>query len=59
MNMFVVTLHFLAGLIVPDVPFEETEILRKEAVKYNIELVISLSHNGCVDYLNHLLVFMF
>ncbi|XP_022155957.1 tryptophan synthase alpha chain-like [Momordica charantia] len=28
------------GLIVPDVPFEETEILRKEAVKYNIELVL-------------------
>ncbi|XP_038906368.1 tryptophan synthase alpha chain-like [Benincasa hispida] len=28
------------GLVVPDVPLEETEILRKEAVKYNIELVL-------------------
>ena len=29
----------LAGLVVPDVPLEETEILRKEAVKNKIELV--------------------
>ncbi|XP_023554754.1 tryptophan synthase alpha chain-like isoform X3 [Cucurbita pepo subsp. pepo] len=29
------------GLVVPDVPLEETEILRKEAVKYNIELAKS------------------
>ncbi|KAK9747696.1 hypothetical protein RND81_02G009300 [Saponaria officinalis] len=28
------------GLIVPDVPLEETEALRKEAVKYGIELVL-------------------
>lgn len=28
------------GLVVPDVPLEETETLRKEAVKYNIELVL-------------------
>lgn len=28
------------GLVVPDVPLEETEILRKEAVKHNIELVL-------------------
>lgn len=28
------------GLVVPDVPLEETEILRKEAVKYKIELVL-------------------
>ncbi|KAK2970196.1 hypothetical protein RJ640_019664 [Escallonia rubra] len=28
------------GLVVPDVPLEETEILRKEAVKNNIELVL-------------------
>lgn len=53
------TFHFLTGLVVPDVPLEETEILRKEAVKYNIELVISFSRNGCIDYLNHLLVFRF
>ena len=38
--MFVVILHFLAGLVVPDVPLEETAVLREEAVKYNIELVI-------------------
>ncbi|GMH02381.1 hypothetical protein Nepgr_004220 [Nepenthes gracilis] len=28
------------GLVVPDVPLEETELLRKEAVKNNIELVL-------------------
>ncbi|PKI63961.1 hypothetical protein CRG98_015637 [Punica granatum] len=28
------------GLVVPDVPLEETELLRKEAVKYKIELVL-------------------
>lgn len=28
------------GLVVPDVPLEETEILRKEALKYGIELVL-------------------
>ncbi|XP_030442790.2 tryptophan synthase alpha chain [Syzygium oleosum] len=28
------------GLVVPDVPLEETEILRKEALKYKIELVL-------------------
>ncbi|XP_010923488.1 tryptophan synthase alpha chain [Elaeis guineensis] len=28
------------GLVVPDVPLEETEILRSEAVKHNIELVL-------------------
>nr|GMD27945.1 tryptophan synthase alpha chain-like [Ipomoea batatas] len=28
------------GLVVPDVPLEETEILRKEASKKNIELVL-------------------
>jgi hypothetical protein len=31
--------HLLAGLVVPDVPLEETEILRKEAKKNGIELV--------------------
>jgi tryptophan synthase alpha chain len=31
--------HLLAGLVVPDVPLEETEILRKEATKNGIELV--------------------
>lgn len=28
-----------AGLVVPDVPLEETDNLRKEALKKNIELV--------------------
>ncbi|KAL9248499.1 Tryptophan synthase alpha chain-like protein [Drosera capensis] len=28
------------GLVVPDVPLEETEVLRKEALKNNIELVL-------------------
>ncbi|KAG7018173.1 Tryptophan synthase alpha chain, partial [Cucurbita argyrosperma subsp. argyrosperma] len=28
------------GLVVPDVPLEETAVLREEAVKYNIELVL-------------------
>nr|ACJ02767.1 indole-3-glycerol phosphate lyase IGL1 [Aphelandra squarrosa] len=28
------------GIIVPDVPLEETELLRNEAVKYNIEMVL-------------------
>lgn len=52
-NMFVYCahIHFLAGLVVPDVPLEETEVLRKEAVKHNIELVISFSHNGCIYHL--------
>ncbi|PRQ54759.1 putative lyase [Rosa chinensis] len=31
---------YVRGLVVPDVPFEETQILRKEAVKNNIELVL-------------------
>ncbi|KAL9676494.1 hypothetical protein QQ045_004708 [Rhodiola kirilowii] len=30
----------IQGLVVPDVPLEETEALRKEAVKHNIELVL-------------------
>lgn len=30
---------FFSGLVVPDVPLEETEILRKEAISNNIELV--------------------
>lgn len=34
--------HLFVGLVVPDVPLEETEILRKEAVKHNIELVCFL-----------------
>ncbi|CAN1766317.1 Tryptophan synthase alpha chain, partial [Linum perenne] len=29
-----------AGLVVPDVPLEETELLRTEAVKHGIELVL-------------------
>lgn len=32
-----------AGLVVPDVPLEETEILRSEASKHGIELVPFLS----------------
>jgi hypothetical protein len=28
-----------SGLVVPDVPLEETEILRSEAAKHGIELV--------------------
>ncbi|KAI3900843.1 hypothetical protein MKW92_051812 [Papaver armeniacum] len=31
---------FIPGIVVPDVPLEETEILRKEARKNNIELVL-------------------
>lgn len=31
--------HCFAGLVVPDVPLEETEVLRKEAAKNGIELV--------------------
>lgn len=31
--------HSFAGLVVPDVPLEETEVLRKEAAKSGIELV--------------------
>lgn len=31
--------HLFAGLVVPDVPLEETEILRREASKHGIELV--------------------
>lgn len=31
--------NFFSGLVVPDVPLEETEILRKEALKNKIELV--------------------
>lgn len=38
MTSFVIPSLFV-GLVVPDVPLEETEILRKEALKNNIELV--------------------
>ncbi|XP_047259661.1 tryptophan synthase alpha chain, chloroplastic-like [Capsicum annuum] len=31
---------FFSGLVVPDVPLEETEMLRKEAARHNIELVL-------------------
>ncbi|MCL7025725.1 hypothetical protein MKW94_019007 [Papaver nudicaule] len=31
---------FFSGLVVPDVPLEETAILREEALKNNIELVL-------------------
>lgn len=34
--------HFFSGLVVPDVPLEETEILRMESIKNNIELVCCL-----------------
>ncbi|CAI0434253.1 unnamed protein product [Linum tenue] len=34
------------GLVVPDVPLEETELLRKEALKNNIELVSSIGVTG-------------
>lgn len=34
--------NLFAGLVVPDVPLEETESLRKEAIKHNIELVCLL-----------------
>ena len=33
------TSTLLSGLVVPDVPLEETEILRMESSKNNIELV--------------------
>ena len=32
-----------AGLVVPDVPLEETELLRNEALKNKIELVSVIS----------------
>lgn len=35
---------FISGLVVPDVPLEETEILRMESAKKNIELVCCLLH---------------
>lgn len=38
-NLVCAILLFFPGLVVPDVPLEETEILRKEALKYKIELV--------------------
>ncbi|KAM1032100.1 hypothetical protein ACFX2I_035709 [Malus domestica] len=37
------------GLVVPDVPLEETEILRKEAVKNNIELVLLTTPTTPID----------
>ncbi|KAI5315869.1 hypothetical protein PRUPE_8G232700 [Prunus persica] len=37
------------GLVVPDVPLEETEILRKEAVKHNIELVLLTTPTTPID----------
>lgn len=49
-------LHSFSGLIVPEVPLEETELLRKEAVKNNIELVcLSLRLSICLFFL---LIFM-
>lgn len=38
---------FFSGLVVPDVPLEETEMLRKEAARHNIELV-----SFCAKYLS-------
>ncbi|KAM5560514.1 tryptophan synthase alpha chain-like [Rosa sericea] len=38
--MFTISQAGVRGLVVPDVPFEETQILRKEAAKNNIELVL-------------------
>ena len=35
--------YYVAGLVVPDVPLEETDILRSEAAKNNLELVGPLS----------------
>jgi tryptophan synthase alpha subunit len=35
--------YCVAGLVVPDVPLEETNILRSEAAKNNLELVGPLS----------------
>jgi hypothetical protein len=37
-------IHYIAGLVVPDVPLEETDILRSEASKNNLELVKPLSN---------------
>lgn len=49
-----------AGLVVPDVPLEETEILRSEATKHGIELVwfclsAFFSHHAGLHLLNWLL----
>ncbi|KAL6138927.1 hypothetical protein ACLB2K_064206 [Fragaria x ananassa] len=38
--MFTISQAGVRGLLVPDIPFEETEILRKEAANYNVELVL-------------------
>lgn len=35
---------YVAGLVVPDVPLEETASLRNEAIVHNIELVGPHSH---------------
>jgi tryptophan synthase alpha subunit len=41
----VVDLHFVCvGLVVPDLPLEETTLLRSEATMHNIELVGPHSH---------------
>ncbi|CAK9143781.1 unnamed protein product [Ilex paraguariensis] len=39
----------ITGLVVPDVPLEETEILRKEAVKNKIELVLLTTPTTPID----------
>jgi hypothetical protein len=44
--------YYHAGLVVPDVPLEETDILRSEAAKNNLELVGPLSCYGV-----HLILF--
>jgi hypothetical protein len=36
--------YYCAGLVVPDVPLEETDILRSEAAKNNLELVGPISY---------------
>ncbi|XP_004302602.1 PREDICTED: tryptophan synthase alpha chain-like [Fragaria vesca subsp. vesca] len=38
--MFTISQAGVRGLLVPDIPFEETEILRNEAAKNNVELVL-------------------
>lgn len=43
-KIFVLHLLYVTGLVVPDLPLEETALLRSEAIMHNIELVHAHSH---------------
>ena len=54
-KIFVLHLLYVTGLVVPDLPLEETALLRSEAIMHNIELV----HTHSYLFMYHLLHFAY